>query len=310
MLAVSKAEDPIDCREAELLLHRRVDGEVGPADTVELDIHLSQCDGCRRQLQLFEKTRASLRAQEETEVVPAGLLARIREQTVDAPVPSVPAVAAPPPPRKPLWAAALALGVFGVMAIAAVVGLGLQSNTTKSAAASSSSSEGDPVVASVATHAMDVPVDVASPDPKVVEAFLRPRLGQLVNVPQLDQHGFGLRGGRVVAVQQQRAAQLVYDTSLGKRMTVLIVPDRAGTLARQYRRPVTGRPPAHQVSRSVTEVHRAQQRGYAVRVLTQGHMLYAVVDADGKGAAAVSNALENDPAPAEFEPVDAVTGRR
>ncbi len=320
MLAVSNAADPIDCREAELLIQLRLDEEVGPEDSLGLDVHLHGCDACRQQMALLEKTRAHLRSKENHEVVPSHLAEAIQRnlaqvQPANAAPKGGPLKAAKPAPshRRPLWAAAIAGGVFVVMAVVAAAGLGLNfgqratnaaAATDRAESAEAAGAENDTVALSVANHSLDVPVDVASPDPKVVEAFLRPRLGQPIDVPQLAAKGFGLRGGRVVAVQKTRAAQLVYDTGLGKRMTVVVVPDREGRLlkklGRKDKRAARGK--------SVTEVHRAQARGYDVRLLSRGHMLYAVVDSDGNGANALTEALNERATTSDVEAVDIVTG--
>lgn len=313
MLAVSNAADPIDCREAELLIQLRLDEEVGPEDSHDLDVHLHGCDTCRQQFALLEKTRAHLRSKENDEVVPDHLAANIRLHLAQVPADPTEtdvAVANAPPPggRRPVWAAALAGGVFVVMAVVAAVGLGLNfgEKAAKSAAATSeeqAGTEDDAVAVSVANHSLDVPVDVASPDPKVVEAFLRPRLGHPIDVPRLAAKGFGLRGGRVVAVQKTRAAQLVYDSGLGKRMTVVVVPDRDGRLMKKLG------PKHKRLNRErVAEVHRAKARGYDVRLLSRGHLLYAVVDTDGNGATALTEALNQASDESEFEAVDVVTG--
>ena len=297
VLAVSNTETPIDCREAEFLIHLRVDGEVLREDSVELDLHLQQCGSCRDALALAEKTKAHLRAAETSIPIPAGLERRIREQIEEVGQESAIAIQARPQRRfAPLLAASLAGGVFVLLAVIAVVGLGDFGFAGDRTAAPLAGAV-DTMSETVVTHALDVPVDVASPDAKVVEEFMRRSIGSAVHVPALDRHGFGLRGGRIVAIQHQRAAQLVYDGGLGKRMTVVVVPDQAGTIARSYA-PSTRR---SAVSTGVTELQRATRRGFDVRVLQKGGMLYAVVSGDAKGAQALSSELTHS------DDVDVVT---
>ena len=85
--------------------------------------------------------------------------------------------------------------------------------------------------AAFARHALDVPVDVATPDPRRVQEFLAVRVGAL-RVPRLDALGYGLSGARVVDVGNSRGSQLVYAGGFGQRLSVVSVPDPDGGLGR------------------------------------------------------------------------------
>ncbi len=213
-------------------------------------------------------------------------------------------------------ALAFGVSVFAILGVAAVIGLGVGQDSTTSPASppraklatanAKTALQSNPITESVARHALDVPVDVASPDPRVVESFLRPRIGIPLVVPRLDVHGYGLRGGRVVAVQKRRAAQLVYDGGLGKRVSIVIVPDADGAVVAQYPRKKTA--PGARVTSTpfgVYDVHHASERGFDVRLIRQGKLIYAVVGPDAHGADALKTALRALPAD-----VDATTAAR
>ena len=58
----------------------------------------------------------------------------------------------------------------------------------------------------VAQHKLQVPMDVASPDPQTVASFVRSRLGKDIKVPNLTQAGFMLRGLYSAAGEVNEAA--------------------------------------------------------------------------------------------------------
>jgi anti-sigma factor RsiW len=266
LTAVLSSSADIDCREAEPRLHLYADGELAPEERALLEGHLEACERCRNDLTLLEKTRATLalRAEEEDQA-PAALLERIAADTRSA--------ARGERRARLVWAGPLALA--GLALVVATVALFTGDRPL---------AQESPVVAqSVDAHTLDVPVDIATPDARRVEAFLAPRLGVRVQVPRLAGAGLSLVGARVVNAADKRAGQLVYEDGLGARVTLLVVPDPRGSLGRAVA-PRDSDARAADVALAgflqgeVSSPARAAD-GHAVRLLHDGATLFALVGA-------------------------------
>jgi len=271
--AVLSSSTEIDCREAERRIHLYVDAELAPEECVALEVHLAGCDVCTGERAMLEKTRAALRARSaEEDHAPALLVERIRGD--------IGRQARREGRSRLVWAARL-----GIAAVAlGVATFALLGGDDEPAATSKVTPSTGVVQRSVDVHTLDVPVDIASPDPARIAAFLEPRLRARVRVPRLDGAGLSLAGARVVSAAERRAAQLVYEDGLGARVTVLVVPDRDGDL----RRAVVGRAAAARPITSGVQTAgflseggggdvRGQAGGNAVRLLHDGSTLFALV---------------------------------
>jgi anti-sigma factor RsiW len=285
LTAVLSSSPEIDCREAEPRLHLFLDRELAPEDQAALEAHLEACARCRADLQLLERTRAKLRAMaESTDVAPSALVDKIAGD--------VGRVARRERRGRLLWAAPLVVATAAlIIALFSLFG--------------GADRAPEPLVLqeSVDVHTLDVPVDVASPDPQRVEKFLAPRLGVNVRVPRLDGAGLSLAGGRVVSVDNRRAAQLVYEDGLGAKVSVLAVPDKdrrmAAALSGQTP-PPTARGAAVTQAGFVEQVPepiggRVRKDGHAVRLWHDGEVLYTLVGAlDDEGMDRISRALADN----------------
>jgi len=211
------AEDASTCGELEVFLGLLLDGELDDDERREVEAHVSSCPRCQRELKLLEKTRAHLRHHADGPAAPAALAERIhvaigdearRERSTRARRASI-AVAA------------------GVLLVVGGVGLtfSLRSSEAPPGAASENDRASRVLNATRVQHELELPVDVASADPARVERYLRARVGHSIEVPRLEGQGFALRGGRVVAVEDRSAAQLVYQGGLGHRLSVTVLPD-------------------------------------------------------------------------------------
>jgi anti-sigma factor RsiW len=207
--------------------------------------HLASCTACRARLDATQGVKAALRAAAASqEELPAGLEARVRD-----------AIGAE---RTAHTARTTALAVVALSACAALVWVAAP---TRQAEAPFSPDE--PTLSSlVERHALDVPVDVASPDPARLASFLAPRVGADVKVPRLDDAGWGLQGARVVDVAEGRGAQLVYRGGLGERLTLIVLPDHTGALQRK----LLGAQKATSLARGVHQL-RVWTDGASVRAL-------------------------------------------
>ena len=213
------------CVDVEPLLDASVDHELVGDDAASVHAHVLECASCRTKQEAKSRLKAALQAagsqielpRDVEERIVAGLHdARRRERSVTA-------------------------GIIGVAAVVGVVAFGvmqLRDTTTaeRTAAASvvdQTGTRSEPPVAVLAKqrHATDLPVDVASPDPQRVAEFLRRRIGHPVQVPPFQRAGWGLEGGRVIEVADRPAAQLVYRSGLGAKISVIAVPDPDGRFA-------------------------------------------------------------------------------
>jgi anti-sigma factor RsiW len=242
-LSAVLAREPESCEQIEVWLHLVVDGECGPEEQATVEHHLASCERCTHALRLLERTRAGLRqaALASEQPAPEALVGRIEGDIR----------AASSGPRRPvLIAAGLALFLLGAGAAGLVM--------------SQLDNPIDPMVGDlVERHALEVPVDVASPDADRVASFFQPRLGEPVLVPGMHGVGLGLRGGRVVNVEGHRAAQIVYRAPRGERVSVIAIPDHDGKLTRR----VVKTPP----------VFTGQHGDYQVGAVRVGPTLYTVI---------------------------------
>lgn len=224
MAAVLSPSSSLGCQEAEPLLHLYADGEVAPEDQALLDAHLERCAACTDRLVELQGLKRALRVRAlEDTFVPPALLERIRGDVASA---------------------ARSERRRGLLAVGAPVFAGFGALLFVSAALFYASfddrsppSRDAPLLLeqALSLHTLDVPVDVASPDPARVSAFLSSRIGHPVRVPRLDPAGFGLAGARVINVENRRAAQLFYEGGLGRRVSLVAVPDPQGQLGVRVR---------------------------------------------------------------------------
>lgn len=234
-----------------------LDGEVSAEDRALVEEHLKGCEGCASRADVYRRTGMALRAAalaEDAASLPAGLDKKIRKRLGEAARPSAGGLLVR---AAPLVAAGLALGV----AVAAFL----------------RPAEREParvpvVLRTVEHHTLDVPVDVASPDPAYVARFLRARVGHDVQIPRLDVAGYGLAGGRVVSLDDRRAAQLVYRGGLGRRLSVMAVPDPDGHLAASVNSEVK-----EALASGPVVLFHGQQGGFDVEVLAHQGTLYSLV---------------------------------
>ncbi len=235
MSAVLSSPTSFDCREAEPLLHLYDDGEAAPEDQSALEAHLERCDECRHRLRELRAVKQALRSRAaEDATVPEALVLRLRGQIAQ--------VSRGERRRRSFALAAPAVAATGALVFAGAalfgsslastfgIGGGATEDTDLQSAAFGGSAP-SLLEEALSLHTLDVPVDVASPDPSRVGSFLASRIGHPVRVPRLDPAGLGLAGGRVINVHNQRAAQLVYESGLGGRVSLVAVPDPSGRLS-------------------------------------------------------------------------------
>ncbi|SDO80861.1 anti-sigma factor, TIGR02949 family [Ralstonia sp. 25mfcol4.1] len=199
----------MDCNEARHLLQATADGEVGAADSVRLERHLEDCDGCVEALSHLQALHRATRRGATYHRAPAELRARILDAL---PEPAESALADPSSDAPAGWRRWFAWSPPVNAALAAVtaaaVGLSLfQYNTGPSP---------DDLLASsiVASHVRGLisnrASDVVSTDQHTVKPWFNGRIDYAPDVRDLASAGFPLVGGRVDFVDGQRVAVLVY----------------------------------------------------------------------------------------------------
>lgn len=200
------------CVDVEPLLDASVDGELIGEDLTAVDAHVSDCAACRKKRDARVHLKAALASAGAAVALPAEVEARIRTGVAGA-------------RRKERRTTAAIVGVAAVVGVCAFLALSREAPQQKR--------EPAVVAAALQRHQIDLPVDVASPDHERVAAFLKERIGHRVEVPPFSKSGWGLEGGRVIEVADRPAAQLVYRSGVGAKISVIAIPDPDGVLARQ-----------------------------------------------------------------------------
>lgn len=202
----------MDCNEARHLLQATADGEVGAADSVRLERHLEDCDGCVDALNNLQALRRATRQGATYQRAPAALRARILDALPGAATDEPDVAESPVPDTQSGWRRWFAWSPPVNAALAAVtvaaVGLGMFQYSVRPAP--------DDVLAGaiVASHVRGLisnhAADVASTDQHTVKPWFNGRIDYAPDVRDLASAGFPLIGGRVDYVDGRRVAVLVY----------------------------------------------------------------------------------------------------
>ena len=192
MTTPTTPEDPT------LLIHAYVDGELDPANALEVERRIAADQSLAAERDRVTALRAALSRHFPRESAPASLRARVE------------AIARPRTVERPSWralAASVALAAL-VGSSATYVALGPQEVATTQREAASTQ------VAVLDAHirAMMAPqaFDVASSDRHTVKPWFNGRLPEAPRVVDLAKDDFPLAGGRVDVVERAPAATLIY----------------------------------------------------------------------------------------------------
>jgi anti-sigma factor RsiW len=189
----------------ETILHQLgayVDQQLSPAEAAAFEAHLRGCCGCataaREQLQLKLATRAAGMRYE-----PSAEFQRRMQQCLHG---------ATARPRRAWLSWPMAIPVAAAVLLAALLFAGNHQRRTMLAELTD---------LHVSTLASANPLDVASEDRHTVKPWFAGRIPFTFNLPELKESGFALDGGRVVYLQHNSGAQLLY-TLRKHRLSVFI----------------------------------------------------------------------------------------
>lgn len=198
-------------------LHAYLDGELGPNAAAAVETWLGAESADTERLRLWAEQKDGLH--------------RLYDHTLDEPIParlSLEAIRArrqrPAPMSLVRMAAAIALLLLGGLG-----GWWLRGGLPASGAASTSM-----VVEALSAHvvfAAEVrhPVEVAVAERAHLIGWLSKRLGTELKVPNLEPAGYTLIGGRLLPAASGPAAQFMYESKSGQRVTLYLRRNPAGT---------------------------------------------------------------------------------
>jgi anti-sigma factor RsiW len=248
----------MSCKEIERMLDPYLDGEFGERERTEADLHLGDCDGCRRFVDQQRRVREALKGKLRAAMgpgaaqgqAPATLRARVTGALERG--------------RRPLWRRALSpvpLATLGACA----AGIAVMLTTTAI----------DPLVEdAVIKHARDLPLEISTQllGPEVIPAWFKGKLDFNPAPPHFQK--VRMVGARLSHIQDRPAAYVRYEVMPGRPASLFIVEDRERRFGERGRSVLVG--PA--------AVHLASQRGYNVATWRQNDVVYSLVsDLDEEG---------------------------
>lgn len=203
----------------------------------EDDLHAyadGQLDATRlTQVESWLAAHPERRAQVEEWRAQSAALHRAFDQVLGEPLPA----RLLPPANAPRWIDMRKFAAVAWVALGLVLGFALRDQTLPRADKAALASL--PRQAAIA-HAVFVPevrhpVEVGAEQEAHLVAWLSKRLGAPLKAPQLDQAGYRLVGGRLLAGENGEVAQFMYENAEKKRLTLYVrreAPKAAGTAFR------------------------------------------------------------------------------
>ena len=260
----------VDCADAEAFTQSYVDGELSGRDRARYERHLHECAQCAAAQRFASRMKAAVRGHLPRRQVPAAFEHRLRV-----------AIGAQPdaPPRWPwlTWPRVVpALAAMGVMV--AIVGTVHNRRSIV-------------IEQARLTYQAEPPLDVKGPDCGLVTSWFRGRVNFPVHAPRLPAQ-ITCQGGRLVNVEDQTAAYLVYRDPRGHRVSVLVFDPEAAPIEAPHHRVVGGRDVFFRPGPGiVTAAYRDQGLGYVMTADVGEDALAGLVQASFTQPSPASNEL-------------------
>jgi anti-sigma factor RsiW len=209
----------VNCAEATSSVQAYVDGELAGIDRERIQRHLGACEVCARSCLLLGRFKAAVRAHLPRPPLPADLRQRLR-QVLDG--------AGAAPRRR--WT----LPSYPRLVPAAVAAVLLLGITFKARTQSQVLGQAQ------RTYQTEMPMDIVGSDCGSISSWFRGRLDFPVHAPAFAGQA-SCKGGRLVNVGERMGAYLVYQSSGGHRVALLVFDPRDESIEAPHRRMVNGR---------------------------------------------------------------------
>ncbi|MGM0555427.1 MAG: zf-HC2 domain-containing protein [Myxococcota bacterium] len=268
----------MNCEDAQLFIDAYVDGEFEERERTEFELHLEDCESCRRQVEGRVRVKECLKSACGHEKAPAELRSRIMGE-----LQKTAGEESGGDSRGTMWRyAAAAIPLAAAVALVMVVFtpdfLTVKQSTAEQV------NHPPAVENTVEWHRGDFPVEVPGPVSGDVSRWFRGKVDFPVRLPAFQTESVRLVGGRLANVDQQRAAYALYDVG-GSRLSVMMSHDEHTKFPTQNIQQIQGH-----------DVAFINVRGYEVAVLRNNGITYTMTSdvSHDELVDLVHNALEKE----------------
>jgi anti-sigma factor RsiW len=188
----------MNCRDAEPLLHARLDNELDVAGSLTVDRHLSECRACAAQYAALQNLREEIAAAELWYTLPSALERKLAARFTSQRAGLASLWSRP-------WRSALAFATVAVCAAVLVISAPMMRNAEQTGAIGAEILDNH-LRALQPGHLFDV----QSSDQHTVKPWFQGKTDFSPPVSDLTNDGFVLVGGRLEVIHQQPAAAIVY----------------------------------------------------------------------------------------------------